>query len=65
MPQPRRGWSGEGVAAEEVDVVVLEWGEAGEEFVGFGEAVGGEPFDGGLDVLHSTTAFRARPRAPS
>ncbi|MGW2182687.1 hypothetical protein ACWCXX_32330 [Streptomyces sp. NPDC001732] len=31
-------------------MVVLEWGEPGEQFVGDGEAVGGQLFDGGVDV---------------
>lgn len=45
-----RGWPGEGVAAEEVDVVVVERGQAGEQFVGDGEAVGGQLLEGGVDV---------------
>ncbi|MFD4668073.1 hypothetical protein, partial [Streptomyces halstedii] len=31
-------------------MVVLEWGEPGEQLVGDGEAVSGQLFDGGVDV---------------
>lgn len=31
-------------------MVVLEWGEPSEQFVGDGEAVSGQLFDGGVDV---------------
>ena len=45
----RRGL-GEGIAAEEVYVVVLKRGEPGEQLDGDGEAVGGELLDGGVEV---------------
>jgi hypothetical protein len=45
--QARRRGPGEGIAAGEVDVVVPERGEPGGQFVGDGEAVGGELLDGG------------------
>lgn len=49
-PQARHRRPGEGVAAEEVDVVVLEGGQPGEQLVGDGKAVGRELLDGGVDV---------------
>lgn len=42
----RGGRGGEGVAVEEVHVVVLERGEAGEQVVGDGEAVGALGYHG-------------------
>ena len=43
----RRRRSGEGVPAQEVDVIELERGQPGEQLVGGREAVGGQLLDGG------------------
>ena len=52
--------TGEGVAAEEVDVVELDGREAGEQDVGDREAVGGEPFDSGVDIEGVEPQMRSR-----
>ena len=52
--------TGEGVAAEEVDVVELDGRGAGEQGAGDGEAVVGEPFDGGVDIEGAEPQMRSR-----
>jgi putative drug exporter of the RND superfamily len=42
--------TGERVPPEEVDVVVLEWGQPGDQVVGDREAAGGQMLDGRIDV---------------
>src|SRR5215813_8498409 len=60
------GWRRrEGVAVPEVDLVELDPRYPGDQVVGHGEAVGGQLLERGVDVVKSTTAFRARSSAPS
>src|SRR5260370_25120874 len=42
--------TGERERTEEVDVVVLEWGQPGDQVVGDREAAGGQVLDGRVDV---------------
>jgi hypothetical protein len=64
-PQLCRRLGGEGVATQAVEVRAPERGQPGDSLVAHGLAAAAQALDDGVEVFHSTTALRTRPRAAS